>query len=73
MITTPKEKQEQFHKMLKRLLSDYDAEIALEDFGKGYSVDWKIVVDFKYDESFYEDHGTGEVPKLILGTYECGE
>ena len=39
----------------------------------GFSVDWKIVVDFKYDESFYEDHGTGEVPQLILGTYECGE
>lgn len=69
---TPLEKQAEFHKELKRLLRKYKAEILIEDFGVGYSRDQKIVVDFDYDESLFEEHKTGVIPQLILGSYEDG-
>ena len=70
---TPLGKQQKFHKELKKLLSKYDAEICIEYFGSGYISNPKIVVDFDYDQSFFEDHGTGAIPQLILGVYERGE
>ena len=66
------EKQQSFYNELKTLLVRYDAELTIEDFGRNWQSDEKIVVDFKYDESFFEKENTGIVPQLILGRYENG-
>ena len=66
------EKQQSFYSELKALLVKYDAELNIEDFGKNWQTDEKIVVDFKYDESFFEKENTGIVPQLVLGRYENG-
>lgn len=66
---TPLDKQKAFHKELKELLDKYNAEMMLEDFGHGYMQDYKIVIDFEYDESFFKDHKTGIIPQLIIDTY----
>jgi len=63
------EKQKNFHVELCELLKKYNAEITLEDFGREYMRDEKIVVTFGYDESLYEENGSGIVPDLVLGTY----
>jgi hypothetical protein len=68
-IMTAKEKQEQFIKELNELLRKYNAELCIEDFGHDYSQDWKIVVDFQFDESL-ED--TGIVPQLKIGSFLDG-
>lgn len=47
------EKQQSFYSELKALLVKYDAELNIEDFGRNWQSDEKIVVDFKYDESFF--------------------
>ena len=69
----PKEKQQEFYKELKQLLLKYDAEIMIEDFGRNYVSDNKIVVDFRYDENLFKGHNTGIVPQLILGSFEDGK
>ena len=66
------DKQEQFQKELKSLLLKYKAELTIEDFGRDYLENWKIVVDFEYDESFFEKEDTGIVPQLIIGRLENG-
>jgi hypothetical protein len=66
------EKQQSFYKELKALLVKYDAELTIEDFGRNWQTDEKIVVDFKYDESFFEKENTGIVPQLVLGRWENG-
>ena len=66
------EKQQSFYSELKALLVKYDAELTIEDFGKNWQTDEKIVVDFKYDESFFEKENTGIVPQLVLGRWENG-
>lgn len=66
------EKQQSFYNELKALLVKYDAELTIEDFGRNWQSDEKIVVDFKYDESFFEKENTGIVPQLVLGRWENG-
>ena len=66
------EKQQSFYSELKALLVKYDAELTIEDFGRNWQTDEKIVVDFKYDESFFEKENTGIVPQLVLGRWENG-
>ena len=66
------EKQQSFYSELKALLIKYDAELTIEDFGRNWQSDEKIVVDFKYDESFFEKENTGIIPQLVLGRYENG-
>jgi len=63
------EKQKNFHVELCELLKKYNAEITLEDFGREYMRDEKIVVTFGYDESLFEENGSGIVSDLVLGTY----
>ena len=60
------EKQQSFYKELKALLVKYDAELTIEES------DENIVVDFKYDESFFEKENTGIVPQLVIGRWENG-
>ena len=66
------EKQQSFYNELKALLVKYDAELTIEDFGRNWQSDEKIVIDFKYDESFFEKENTGIIPQLVLGRYENG-
>lgn len=66
------EKQQSFYNELKALLVKYDAELTIDDFGGNWQSDEKIVVDFKYDESFFEKENTGIIPQLVLGRYENG-
>jgi len=66
------EKQQSFYNELKALLLKYDAELTIEDFGINWQSNEKIVVDFKYDESFFEKENTGIIPQLVLGRYENG-
>lgn len=70
---TPLERQQAFYKELKELLVKHKAEILIERETKGYSEDHYISVDFDYDESMFEEHGTGLIPSLKLGTYENGK
>lgn len=56
------EVHEKFKVELSNLLAKYRASITIEDFGRDYSRDEKIVVDFTHeDDPFYS--------QLILGTY----
>ena len=57
------ELHERFKAELSMLLSKYKAEISVEDFGRGYSTDEKIVVDFEFieNERYYS--------QLVLGRY----
>ena len=71
-METPEERQQKFYTELKALLKKYKAEITIESFGHGYNYENEIVVDFKFDESFFEEHGTGIIPQLVLGTWEDG-
>ena len=66
------EKQQSFYNELKALLVKYNAELTIEDFGRNWQSDEKMVVDFKYDESFFEKENTGIIPQLVLGRYENG-
>ena len=70
---TPLEKQQNFHKELKALLAKYNAELSIERETRGYYEEQKMVVDFGYDESFFEKHGTGIIPQLVLGEWEDGK
>jgi len=66
---TPQQKQDNFKKELLDLLRNYEAEITLEQFSFKYGVEEKIVVNFKFDESLFEENNTGIIPDLVLGKY----
>jgi len=66
------DKREQFQKELKALLVKYKAEICLERMYDG-SWDEHIVVDFDYDESFFEKEQTGIIKQLVLGRFFDGK
>jgi len=72
VFLSTKDKQEKFYEELKSLLKKYKAELTIEDFGRDCHIDEKIVVDFKYEESFFESEGTGIIPQLVLGRWEDG-
>ncbi|WP_459926205.1 hypothetical protein [Flavobacterium covae] len=63
------EKQKQFKVELSTLLAKYKAEITIEDFGRNYMRDEKMVVTFGYDEKLVEENGSGIIPDLVLGTF----
>lgn len=60
------ELHEKFKAELSALLKKYDAEILVQDFGKCWSPDEKIVVDFN---SIYGTDNDRPYSQLILGTY----
>jgi len=64
---TATEKQEQMFSELTEVLKKYNCSIALEDFGKGYQRDDKIVIDFDYDLE-----AGGIIEQLVLGSYIDG-
>lgn len=67
-----KDKVEQFQKDLKALLAKYDAELTIEDFGRGCSSDEKIVVNFSWDEDLANRTNDGIVPDWVIGRWENG-
>ena len=66
---TLEEKQKQFKVELSTLLAKYKAEITIEDFGRNYMRDEKMVVTFGYDETLFKENGSGIIPDLVLGTF----
>lgn len=52
------EKTKKFHSELKNLLSEYGAEICLENFGNKWGPEYKIVIDF-------DDFS----PQIIIGNF----
>ncbi len=66
------DKVEQFKKELMELLVKYDAELAIEDFGKEWSPDEKILVNFSWDEDLANRTNDGIVPDWVIGRWENG-
>ena len=66
------EKVEQFKKELKALLVTFDAELIVEDFGRDWSADEKIVVNFNWDEDLANRTENGIVPDWVIGRWENG-
>lgn len=67
-----KDKVEQFQNELKSLLAKYDAELTIEDFGRDWSSDEKIVVNFAWDEDLANRTNDGIVPEWVIGRWENG-
>ena len=66
------DKKNKFHSELKALLAKYDAEIEIQDFGRDWVSDEKMVVTFNWDEDLSNRTGDGAVPQLIIGSWENG-
>ena len=66
------DKVEQFKKELRKLLVTYDAELAIEDFGKEWSPDEMMVVNFRYDEDLANRTNDGIIPDWVIGRWENG-
>ena len=66
------DKKNKFHSELKALLAKYDAEIEIQDFGRDWVSDEKMVVTFNWDEDLSNRTGDGGVPQLIIGSWENG-
>lgn len=62
----------QFKNELKALLVKYDAEFTIEDFGRNWSSDEKIVVNFKWDEDLSNRTDSGVIPDWIIGRWLDG-
>jgi|TARA_R110000765_G_scaffold20317_1_gene52770 hypothetical protein len=58
-------KDKQFKKELKELLKKFDCEIMLEECGRNWDVDYKIVVDFNWDI----DKEESPTESIDFGTY----
>ena len=67
-----RDKVEQFKKELRELLVKYDAELAIEDFGKEWSPDEMMVVNFRWDEDLANRTSDGIVPDWVIGRWENG-
>lgn len=66
------EKVEKFKNELKALLVKFDAELVVEDFGRDWSSDEKIVVNFNWDEDLANRTEDGIVPDWVIGRWENG-
>jgi hypothetical protein len=69
---TPEQKQQAFHTELKALLVKFDAELTIENFGRNWGDNDKIVVDFNWDQKMSDTQNTGIIPQLVIGTFEDG-
>ena len=67
-----KDKAEHFQNELKALLAKYDAELTIEDFGKEWSPDEMMVVNFRWDEDLANRTNDGIVPDWVIGRWENG-
>jgi len=63
---TAEEKRNEFLNELTLLLKKYNCEICLQDFGRDYSRNEKIVIDFDYDQEL------GIIEQLVIGSYLNG-
>lgn len=67
-----KDKAEQFQKEFRDLLAKYDAELTIENFGRDWNSDEKIVVNFAWDEDLSNRTNDGIVPDWVIGRWENG-
>lgn len=51
----------------------YDAELTIEQFGRGYNSDEKIVVTFGWDQTLFDVSESGIIDDLIIGRWEDGK
>jgi len=63
------DKQQKFLAELKELLIKYNAELSVTNHN---NYEDRLIVEFNYDESFFEKEGTGIIPDLDLGRWEDG-
>lgn len=70
---TPKDIHENFLKEFKDLLLKYKAEIIVLDNIDKIQSSHKIVVNFEYNKSFFDEYGSGEIDSLEIGSYENGD
>jgi hypothetical protein len=63
------DKQQKFLIELKELLKKYNAELSVND---NNHYEDQLVVEFNYDNFFFEKEGTGIIPDLVLGRWEDG-
>ncbi len=69
MWKSAEEKRKEFHKELTSLLGKFDADLHLEDFGRDWSSNEKIVVTFNWDADLANRNNTGFIPDLIIGSF----
>lgn len=72
VFSSVEDKQAQFKIELKALLAKYKAELTIENFGRNWADDEKIVVDFEWDEDLCNRTDNGSVPQWIVGRWENG-
>lgn len=72
VFNSGQEKKEAFKKELQALLVKFDAELIIEDFGRDWSSDEKIVVNFNWDEDLANRTENGIVPDWVVGRWENG-
>jgi hypothetical protein len=53
-------------------LKKYNAELMIEDFGRDYMRDEKMVVDFEFDEDICNKTDSGIVESWVIGRFENG-
>ena len=67
------EKSEQFKKELKALLVKFDVELAVEDFGRDWCSNEKIVAHFNWDDDLASRTESGVIPDWVIGRWEDGK
>ena len=67
------DKQQQFKTDIKALLLKYKAELTIENFGRNWSDDYKLVVDFEWDKDLCDRTDNGSVPQWVIGNFEDGQ
>jgi len=69
VFLSTKDKREKFLIQLKELLVKYKAELSVTNYNH---FEDRLIVEFNYDESFFEKEGTGIIPEIDLGRWEDG-
>jgi len=77
MLTTVyssvEDKVKQFQQEFKALLTKYDAELEMHNFGGNWAIDERMVVTFAWDEDLANRTSDGIVPEWIIGRWINGK
>jgi hypothetical protein len=72
VFNSGQEKKDAFIKEFRQLFAKYKAELSIEDFGRGYMSDEKMVVDFEWDEDICNKTDSGIIEQWVIGRWENG-
>lgn len=62
------QKQKEFTEELQHLLKKHGVSLMIQDFGRSFVSDYKIVAEFDYSETlFQETQETGIIPEIVFG------